>query len=73
MESYLGRDEDAKRFYDTDPGALLTLFDAVVSEENVPSSMVAMLERLAQAEPTLTEDERYLKLLGWARRRAAPS
>lgn len=73
VESYLGRDEDARRYYDTDPGALLTLFDAVVSEENVPSSMVAMLERLVQAEPALTEDGRYLKLLGWARRRAAPS
>lgn len=73
IESYLGRDEDAKRFYDTDPGALLTLFDAVVSEENVPYSMVPILERIAQSKPALTGDERYRKLLGWARRRAAPS
>lgn len=71
IESWLGRDEDAKAFYASAPGALLTLFDAVVATENVPSGLLAMLERLVESEAALANDRRFLKLIGWARRAAS--
>ena len=70
IESWLGRDEDAKAYYDSAPAALLTLFDAVVSTDNVPG-LLAMLQRLAETDPALESDRRYLKLIGWARRQAS--
>ena len=71
IESWLGRDEDAKAYYDSAPAALLTLFDAVVSTDNVPPGLLAMLQRLAETDPALESDRRYLKLIGWARRQAS--
>lgn len=71
IESYLGRDEDAKAFYETAPAALLTLLDAVVVEDCVPNSLLSMLQRLVDNDATLGRDPRYLKLMGWARRHAA--
>ena len=71
IESYLGSDEDAKAYYETAPGALLTLLDAVVAEDGVPSSLLSMLQRLAESNPALETDPRFTKLMGWARRQAA--
>lgn len=71
IESYLGRDQDAKAFYDTAPGAVLSLLEAVVAENGVPSSLLSMLQRLTDSNAALESDPRYMKLLGWARRQAA--
>lgn len=71
IESYLGRDEDAKAFYETAPGAVLTLLDAVVAEDGVPSSLLSMLWSLAESDAALETDPRFMKLMGWARRQAA--
>lgn len=71
IESYLGRDEDAKAYYDTAPGAVLTLLDAVVAENGVPSSLSSMLQSLAESDAALEADRRFMKLIGWARRQAA--
>lgn len=70
IESYLGRNEDAKEFYITDPAAVLTLLEAVVAEDGVPNSLLSMLEKLVDGDAALRADPRYKKLLGWARRRA---
>lgn len=71
IEMYLDRGEDAAPFYSSAPGALLTILDAVVSEDAVPQALLKMLGGLIETDPSLGEDGRYLKLLGWARRQAS--
>ena len=71
IESYFGHDEEAKAYYKTAPGALLTLLTAVVAEDGVPSSLLSMLQRIAESNGALKTDPRFTKLMGWARRKAA--
>jgi hypothetical protein len=69
---WLGNDEDAKPYYASEPKALLRLVAAVVDPNAVPAGLAAMLDQIIYADPSLKIDLEYLKLLGWARRRAAP-
>jgi SIR2-like domain len=72
VEMWLGNDEDAKPYYASEPKALLRLVAAVVDPNAVPAGLAAMLDQIIYADPSLKIDLEYLKLLGWARRRAAP-
>lgn len=71
IESYLERDQEAAAFYQAAPRAVLALLNAVVAESDVPDALIGMLTRLSEVDPTIGRDSRYIKLLGWARRRAA--
>ncbi|CAN5495866.1 SIR2 family protein [soil metagenome] len=72
VEIWLGFDEDAKPYYASAPAAVLRLLDAVIDPEAVPGQLGAMLQTLLASDRSLADDPAYLKLLGWARRRAAP-
>jgi hypothetical protein len=72
VEIWLGPDGDAKPFYRSDPTSVLRLLLAVVDPESVPAALASMLEALVANSPELAADLGYRKLLGWARRRAAP-
>lgn len=72
VEMWLDNEEEAGRYYREAPTAMLRLIEAVVNPEAIPSRLAGMLDKLVAADPTIRDDLAYRKLLGWARRRAAP-
>lgn len=72
VEIWLAPDADAKPYYASAPGSVLQVLLAVVDPGAVPAALAAMLDALIVTAPELAVDLGYRKLLGWARRRAAP-
>lgn len=50
----------------------MAILSAIVGEDGVPPKLNTMLDRIAEVDPALGKDPRFLKLRGLARRRAAP-
>lgn len=64
-------DEEEQALFARFPRAALTLIDALVDRENPPDELARRLNELAAADPDLTRDPKFERLLGLVRRMSA--